>query len=173
MVFDIIAAAHITNNAIGKNGGLPWKNNTDMKYFREVTSYTTDPNKMNAVIMGRKTYESIGSSLKKRMNVVLSQTSTDASMNLCFHKSFDDALQMLYSKPNIENIFVIGGESVYKAALEHPQCRHIYLNLISDNCDVKDADAFFPAIDASRYKKIENKMIGQDVLNTVYVNKEL
>ena len=170
MVFDIIAAMHITNNAIGKNGALPWKNTTDMKYFRELTTTTLDAGKINAVIMGRKTYDSIGEPLRNRANVVLTRdTIKDVAIpNLSFQTSLEAALHRLDANPNVENVFVIGGESVYKSALEHPQCRHIYLNLISTKCDVSDADAFFPTIDPDKYKVASEKLIASDVINRVY-----
>jgi len=164
MVFDIIVAAHISNNAIGKNGALPWKNSADMKYFRELT---TDTSKINAVIMGRKTYDSIGAPLKNRINVVLTRDAANKSTipNLLFQSSLDAALN---ATTNAENVFVIGGESVYKEALNHPQCRNIYLNLISTKYDVNDADAFFPTIDPVKYKLLSEKLIASDVLNRVY-----
>jgi dihydrofolate reductase len=164
MVFDIIAAAHISNGAIGKNGALPWKNSADMKYFRELTS---DTSKINAVIMGRKTYDSIGAPLKNRINVVLTRDLANKSTipNLLFQSNLDAALN---ATTNAENVFVIGGESVYKEALNHPQCRNIYLNLISTKCDVNDADAFFPTIDQTKYKLLSEKLIASDVLNRVY-----
>ena len=169
MVFDIIAAVHISNNAIGKNGALPWKNSVDMKYFRELTTNTTDPNKINAVIMGRKTYESICAPLKNRINVVLSRTQQpDNGQQPIYQSNLDDALHLLGKKSDVENIFVIGGESVYKTALDHPSCRNIYLNLISTKCDVDNADAFFPTIDQAKYKQLSEKILASDVLNCVY-----
>jgi dihydrofolate reductase len=169
MMFDIIAAMHISNNAIGKNGALPWKNSTDMKYFRELTTTTSDASKSNAVIMGRKTYDSIGAPLKNRVNIVLTRDTMNKSTipNLSFQQSLD-AAALSAAKTTVENVFVIGGESVYKEALNHPQCRHIYLNLISTKCDVEDADAFFPTIDPTKYKLISEKLIGSDVMNQVY-----
>lgn len=168
---------HISNGAIGKNGALPWKNSTDMKYFRDLTTTTSDASKNNAVIMGRKTYDSIGAPLKNRVNIVLTRDALNKSTipNLSFQQSLDSALSTATlsattsaAATNVENIFVIGGESVYKEALNHPQCRHIYLNLISTKCDVEDADAFFPTIDPAKYKLISEKLIGSDVLNQVY-----
>jgi dihydrofolate reductase/thymidylate synthase len=170
-MFDIIAAAHISNSAIGKNGALPWKNSADMKYFRELTTTTLNTSKINAVIMGRKTYDSIGAPLRNRVNVVLTRdVIKDVTIpNLSFQSSLEAALHRLGTNPNVENVFVIGGESVYKSALEHPQCRHIYLNLISTKCDVSDADAFFPTIDPDKYKVASEKLIASDVLNRVYI----
>lgn len=161
---------HISNGAIGKNGALPWKNSTDMKYFRDLTTTTSDASKNNAVIMGRKTYDSIGAPLKKRVNIVVTRDTRNKSTipNLTFQQSLDAATISATATTTVENIFVIGGESVYKEALNHPQCRHIYLNLVSTKCDVEDADAFFPTIDPAKYKLISEKLIGSDVMNQVY-----
>jgi dihydrofolate reductase len=169
-MFDIIAAMHISNGAIGKNGALPWKNSTDMKYFRDLTTTTLDASKNNAVIMGRKTYDSIGAPLKNRVNIVVTRDTRNKSTipNLTFQQSLDAATISATATTTVENIFVIGGESVYKEALNHPQCRHIYLNLVSTKCDVEDADAFFPTIDPAKYKLISEKLIGSDVMNQVY-----
>jgi dihydrofolate reductase len=161
---------HISNGAIGKNGALPWKNSTDMKYFRDLTTTTLDASKNNAVIMGRKTYDSIGAPLKNRVNIVVTRDTRNKSTipNLTFQQSLDAATISATATTTVENIFVIGGESVYKEALNHPQCRHIYLNLVSAKCDVEDADAFFPTIDPAKYKLISEKLIGSDVMNQVY-----
>jgi dihydrofolate reductase len=69
--FNIIVGAHQTNMAIGSNNKIPWKCRTDMKFFKETTTKTKDPTKINAIIMGRKTFESLPSPLINRINVVL------------------------------------------------------------------------------------------------------
>merc|ERR1719225_2033744 len=76
MKFNLIVAACGKSLGIGLNGELPWRLKSEMKYFAETTSRTTDPDKINAVIMGRKTWESIPLKfrpLKNRFNVVLSR----------------------------------------------------------------------------------------------------
>ena len=75
MKVNLIVAACGKSFGIGCNGELPWRLRSEMKYFAETTSKTKDPNKRNAVIMGRKTWESIPSKfrpLKNRLNIVLS-----------------------------------------------------------------------------------------------------
>ena len=76
MKFNLIVAACGKSLGIGLNGELPWRLKSEMKYFAETTSRTIDSNKINAVIMGRKTWESIPLKfrpLKNRLNVVLSR----------------------------------------------------------------------------------------------------
>ena len=75
MKFNLIVAACGNSFGIGYNGELPWRLRSEMKYFAQTTSKVTDPNKRNAVIMGRKTWESIPPKfkpLKNRFNIVLS-----------------------------------------------------------------------------------------------------
>ena len=83
MKFNLIVAACGKSLGIGLNGELPWKLQSEMKYFAETTSKTKDCDKMNAVIMGRKTWESIPLKfrpLKNRFNVILSRQA-DYSLN--------------------------------------------------------------------------------------------
>jgi len=73
-----IVVAATESFGIGINGGLPWRIKRDMKFFRDKTSETTDPNKRNAVIMGRKSWESIPPKFKPltgRLNIVISSQS--------------------------------------------------------------------------------------------------
>jgi dihydrofolate reductase len=167
MQFDIVVGVHASNWAIGAKGKIPWKCRTDMQFFKELTTSTRDPNKVNAVIMGRTTYESLGKPLANRVNVVLSKMPFLCSDNqVCFSSSFNEAVNML--DPNIETVFVIGGEMVYKQAITHPKCRRIYLNLIRVACDLSDADAFFPAIDLGIYELVETKAIDPSVTSHVF-----
>ena len=71
MPFNIVLGVHSSNRAIGANGKIPWKCKADMKFFKELTTRTSIPGKINAVIMGRNTYESIGKPLPNRLNAVL------------------------------------------------------------------------------------------------------
>jgi dihydrofolate reductase/thymidylate synthase len=105
---------------IGKDGGLPWKLPGDMAYFRELTSRTHDDKKQNAVIMGRRTWESIPAKFRPlpgRLNVVLSRSGTAASFEgahrVC--SSLEQASELL-ARPEmqdkVESRFVIGGGQV-------------------------------------------------------------
>jgi dihydrofolate reductase len=71
--------------------------------------------------------------------------------------------------PTIENIFVIGGEMVYKQAINHTKCRKIYLNKISVPCDLGKSDTFFPKVVPSIYRLIEKKEIDPSVTSYVFV----
>lgn len=153
-MFSIIVA-HDKNRGIAKNGQLPWPpNKTDMKHFVEITSQTVDPNKFNAVIMGRKTWESIDAKykpLKNRINVVLRREgsdpvpTTDEDPVYTFN-NFDLVLNTLASTPFVESIFVIGGQEIYEMAIKDPRCTKIYVTEFKENFG--PCDRFFPAIPA-------------------------
>lgn len=167
MQFDIVVGVHASNWAIGAKGKIPWKCRTDMQFFKELTTSTRDPNKVNAVIMGRATYESLGKPLANRVNVVLSKMPFLCSdSQVRFSSSFNEALTIL--QPNVETVFVIGGEMVYKQAITHPKCRRIYVNLVQVACDLSDADAFFPAIDLGMYELLDSKILNSTVTSCVF-----
>ena len=111
-----------------------------MAHFKNIT---TD----NVVIMGRKTYESIGRTLPNRVNIVLSR---DMESNKDFY-TFDSIEKAIeWSKENYpqKEIFIIGGASVYDKALKDDIVDKLYMTKIKQT--VEDADAFFPEIDYKR-----------------------
>lgn len=158
MPFDIIAGMHVTNRAIGVAGKIPWKCRTDMKFFKEITTTTRDSTKVNAVIMGRKTFESLHAPLPNRVNVVLSKGSNN----------LDDTIAELESDPTIETIFVIGGAMVYREAINHPKCDKIYLNTVHVVSDLSGADAFFPEIDPNMYEVVQTTAMDATVTSYLY-----
>jgi len=178
MPFSIIVGAHSSNRAIGALNKIPWKCKADMKFFKETTSFVKNPTKMNAVIMGRKTFESLPAPLPNRLNVVLSnRTGNDLiipslknePIGVIFSNKFDKVVSQLEDDPNIETIFVIGGEMVYRDALNHPKCESIYLNLVHVVCDLSKSDAFFPDIDPNRYELVESVEIDPTVTTYRFV----
>lgn len=145
--FELIVAMD-QNRGIGKNGTLPWKLTDDLKHFRDITTATQNATSQNAVIMGRKTWESIPEKfrpLPKRLNIVLSKNSAwPLPSGVELFSSLDAALSALQkSTPRIEKIFVIGGAQVFNTAIGHPDCRAIELTQILQSFD---CDTFFPAI---------------------------
>ena len=187
MPFSIIVGVHATNRAIGSANKIPWKCRADMKFFKETTSVVSDLTKINAVIMGRKTFESLPAPLPNRLNVVLTKGtnssllippliknndsivfSNNSKNSIVFSNNFDKIIDELELNPKIETIFVIGGENVYKQALQHPKCEKIYLNLVHVECDLFGADAFFPEIDLTQYGLVETTIIDPTVTSYVY-----
>jgi len=141
--FDIIVACDL-NRGIGKNGTLPWRLSKDLKYFRDLTSATPVPEVLNAVIMGRKTWESIPPAhrpLKGRINIVLSHHADYPMPEGHFvATSFDQALEMLIPAP-VDRVFVIGGAEIYSQAMQHPGCGLLYLTEVRA---AFDCDTFLP-----------------------------
>ena len=147
-IFSIIVAMD-EKNGIGKEGGLAWHLAGDLKFFKKVTMETIDPTKKNAVIMGRKTWDSLPLKFKPlpgRLNVVLSQSLIlPPEGNTLLFSNLDDSLKALNENSDIESIFVIGGAQVYQYVLAHTACRTLYLTHLKGDFG---CDAFFPAIPA-------------------------
>ncbi|MDD3375560.1 MAG: dihydrofolate reductase [Candidatus Omnitrophica bacterium] len=159
--FDIIVALD-QENGIGRDGALPWALSPDLQYFKKITTTTEDPSKINAVIMGRKTWESIPEKfrpLSNRLNVVLTrnrefvlpkEVMLAGSLEFAFQE-----LSKLDFQDRIEKIFVVGGASIYAQALEKETCRTIYMTRIFSDFS---CDTFFPSID-DKFKEIESSEI--------------
>ncbi|KAJ9639328.1 hypothetical protein H2199_006361 [Coniosporium tulheliwenetii] len=165
----IVAATH--NLGIGKNGTLPWPSlKSEMAYFARVTKrppHSSPSGTKNAVIMGRKTWESIPPKfrpLKDRVNVVVTSSGRLASVEpekareqgIVVTTSLEEAVDCLRaagekgaksmgdaptSLPPIGKLFIIGGSSLYRAALDLPQAKRVLLTKIYKEYD---CDTFFP-----------------------------
>ncbi|GJN01134.1 hypothetical protein PR202_ga18374 [Eleusine coracana subsp. coracana] len=155
--YQVVVAA-TRDMSIGKDGILPWKLLGDLKFFKELTLTTSDPAKKNAVIMGRKTWESIPVKLRPlpgRLNVILTRSgSFDFATveNVLICGSMNSALELLASTPyclSIEKVFVIGGGQVLREYLNGPACEAIHLTDIESNID---CDTFIPPIDFSVFQ---------------------
>ena len=126
----IVAAAQ--NNAIGKQNGLLWQMPEDLKFFKRTTSGHT-------VIMGRKTYESVGRPLPNRRNIVITRQKEYQAEGIEVVHSLDDALALC--NPDEEN-FIVGGAEIYSLAMD--KVDRIYFTLIYG--EFPEADTFFPPI---------------------------
>lgn len=135
-----IIAAITDNNALGKDNKLLFRLKKDMAHFKNIT---TD----NVVIMGRKTYESLGKTLPNRVNIVLSRN-MESNEDFYTFDSIEKAIE--WSKENYpqKEIFILGGASVYDKALKDDIVDKLYMTKIKQT--VEDADAFFPEIDYKR-----------------------
>lgn len=130
MIISIIAAM-ASNGAIGRDGGLPWHLPADLRRFRELTTGHT-------VIMGRKTFESIGRPLPERVNIVITRQAGFGEPGVTVAGSLEEALSMASGEGEV---FICGGGEIYLQAL--PLADRIYLTLIDRPFD---GDAFFPEI---------------------------
>lgn len=125
----IVAAAQ--NNAIGKENGLLWQMPEDLKFFKKTTSGHT-------VIMGRKTYESVGKPLPNRRNIIITRQKDYKVEGAEVVHSLDEALALC--NPEEEN-FIVGGAEIYNQAMD--KVDRIYFTLIYAEFE---ADTFFPPI---------------------------
>ena len=140
MLISLIVAA-ASNNAIGRNNELLWHLPIDLKFFKNTTWALP-------VIMGRKTFESVGSKpLTGRTNIIISRQVDliSAYDNVWFAKSLDDALE-LAKKLETKEIMIAGGAQIYEQAM--PIANRIYLTRVHVNLE---ADAFFPAFSADEW----------------------
>lgn len=129
------------NRVIGKNNKLPWHLPEDLKQFKKITMG-------HPIIMGRKTFESIGKPLPGRENIVITRDSSYRAEGIRVTHSLQEAIQSFKVQ---DELFVIGGADIFKIAL--PFAHKIYLTLIAKNIE---GDTFFPELNWKKeFKKME------------------
>lgn len=141
--FSIILAVD-NENGIWKCWDLAWSIPEDMKYFKDTTIHTNDAKKQNAVIMGRKTWESIPEKFrpfKKRKNFILSREFTGWNINKDWateYSNFDSCLKAVSHMQDVEEIFIIWGSQLYNMSISHPHFKKAYITRIYNkyHCDV-------------------------------------
>jgi len=139
-VFEIVLAADL-DWGIGKANGLPWpKLRGDLQHYKRITS-TASEGRRNAVVMGRKTWESkevAGKPLPNRLNVVVSHQELAVPPGVVVAHSIDEALAV----GGVESIFVVGGAGLLRDAIDRPDLRFVYLTRIEHrfDCDVQMPD---------------------------------
>lgn len=138
-------AAMAENRTVGINNALPWHLPEDLKYFKRTTSG-------KAIIMGRKTYESIGRPLPNRTNIVISRNPEFQAEGIRVVRTLEDAIELAESVNEIngvDEVMVIGGAAIYELAL--PKADRLYLTHV--HADVH-GDAFFPEVDFKQFKQV-------------------
>jgi dihydrofolate reductase len=142
-----LVVAYDARRGIGRDGALPWRLPGDLRRFRQITTATDTADRVNAVIMGRRTWESLPDRFRPlpgRVNIVLSRSPATDRRGPAPHRwadGFDEALTVLAGAPydrSVERVFVIGGATVFRAALAHPACRRVFATEIEGDfgCDV-------------------------------------
>jgi dihydrofolate reductase len=131
MIISSIAAI-AENNAIGKNNQLLWRLPADLKHFKVITTGHT-------VIMGRKTFESVGKPLPNRRNIVVTRSKALHIEDVEVVNSIEQAIALCDQD---EEVFIVGGAEIYKAAMDITA--QIYLTVVHENFE---ADTYFPQID--------------------------
>src|SRR6185503_7322568 len=145
-------AAVDRKNAIGKGGKLPWHYPADMKFFRETTTG-------HAVVMGRKTWLTIGKPLKNRLNIVLSRDSNIEPQDSLIVLSDVDSV-ISFGESLTTDLFVIGGAQIYNAFL--PRIEEWIITQVP--LTVSGADAFMPDGYLDGFKEKDSKEIDDDLI---------
>lgn len=150
-----LIVANTQSGVIGKDNQIPWKNKNDLQRFKEITSGSY-------VIMGRKTFESIGKPLNNRINIVISSTLKNIPGVRIF-KKIEDAVIWLSNQtiafPKMElKAFVIGGGQIYKKFIEDGLVDNIYQTIIKEDVS---GDVFFN-FDKSNWENIKKYQVSDN-----------
>jgi len=172
-----IITALSKNRGIGYRGKLPWNIRKDMNFFKNTTSNVLNKKKINAVVCGRTTWNSIPPKfrpLPNRLNIVLSSSMPEEE-NVTVCRNLDEVHDYIYqNRKKIESTYVIGGTSVYKQFLDNDLVSDVYFTEIDKDyqCDV-----FMPELDNDKFKLISSKEDSENDVNMKfnhyqYHNKE-
>jgi dihydrofolate reductase len=154
MKINLVVAAS-NNDAIGKDNKLLWHLPNDLKMFKNLTS-------KKVVVMGRKTYESIGKPLPNRLNVIITKNKNyknDTALGCIIADSVENAIKLIESIDGSKEAFIIGGGTIYKQVLEMGMIDEIYLTKV--DCEIEDADTFFE-FDESKWVSISEEKHTKD-----------
>lgn len=138
---NLIAACQQADWGIGQDGKIPWHSVSDMRYFKKITSKTKNKSLQNAVIMGRKTFETIGKALPNRVNYVVTKSPATYSpiCDINFVSALSTALKLATSNSTVERVFIIGGADIYHQILTDWSCNleNVYITFTNSsyNCD--------------------------------------
>ena len=149
MILSLIAAMD-NNRLIGKDNDLPWHLPADLQHFKSVTM-------SKPILMGRKTYVSIGRPLPGRQNIVLTRSTDVQIEGVTVVNSIEDAMK---AAQDVEEVMVIGGSSIYELVL--PEVDRMYLSFVDGEFE---GDAWFPEFDEAEWEVIDEKAQAADEKN--------
>lgn len=150
--------ARSRNHVIGRDNQMPWKISADLQFFKRVTMG-------HPVIMGRKTWESIGRPLPGRRNIVVSRNASYQATGGELVGSLDEALKSL---SEFSRVFVIGGEQLFTQAF--PKADRLYITEI--DMDIEGGDTFFEVPNESDWKEIERTPGSEGDVNFSFITLE-
>jgi dihydrofolate reductase len=151
-----LIAAFAQNLVVGINNSLPWHLPEDLKYFKRTTSG-------KAIIMGRKTYESIGRPLPNRTNIVVTRNPDFKAEGVVTVMSLEAGIKHAESVNlinGIDEVMIIGGAAIYQASL--PMADRLYLTHVHANVE---GDAYFPTVDFDQWKEVGREDFKKDESN--------
>jgi dihydrofolate reductase len=143
-----LIVAMASNRVIGLNNKMPWHLSADLKKFKQITMGSP-------ILMGRKTYESIGKPLPGRTNIIISRNTDYQQAGCLVFNNLETALQSASELTN--ELFVIGGSDLYQTLL--PLADNLYLTLINQ---AVAGDTYFPEIDLNEWKEVAREDINDD-----------
>ena len=152
-----IVVAKARNGVIGRNNALPWRLPEDLAHFKRVTIG-------HPIVMGRKTWESIGRPLPGRRNIVVTRDAAWAAAGAERAGSFEEAL---LAGANDERLSIIGGASLYISAIPHT-----HELIVTEIARDFDGDVFFPTIDSSVWREVSretHRSSGDDTFDFAFV----
>lgn len=136
------------NGVIGRDGQLPWRLSSDLKTFRRLTLG-------KPVVMGRKTFQSIGRPLDQRDNIVVSRDPAFEPQGVTVLPDIAEAMilaRALARTSGVDEVMVIGGAALFEAAL--PEAHRIYLTEVDA---APEGDVYFPALDPSAWREVKRE----------------
>jgi dihydrofolate reductase len=151
MIVSLLVAAS-ENNVIGKDNQLPWHLPNDLKYFKNLTWGMP-------ILMGRKTFDSIGKPLPGRKSIVITRNNDWQHAGVTVVHSIDEAIQQAIAF-GVKEIFVIGGAEIFQSSL--PSANRIYLTRIHHQFD---GDVFFPEVSIKEWNLVSNRFCAADDKN--------
>ena len=152
MRISFIVAKSENDNVIGINNKLPWHLKEDLQNFKKITMG-------HHILMGRKTFESIGKALPGRMSLVVSSEPKANQESVLWFTSIFRAIKQAERNGETE-LFIIGGEKVFRSALS--LCDRIYLTEVKGNIK---GDTFFPPLSVKNWKKVSEQTFSQNTDN--------
>lgn len=141
MVLSIIVAA-AENNVIGRDNGLVWRLSADLKRFKALTTGHT-------ILMGRKTYESVGKALPNRRNIVISRNPDYKAAGCEVVRGVEEALELTKGE---DEVFVTGGGTIYKELWD--KADRLYLTVVHQECE---GDTVIPPVDPEKWKEVSRE----------------
>ncbi len=151
MIISLLVAAD-ENNVIGKDNQLPWHLPNDLKYFKNLTWAMP-------ILMGRKTFESIGKALPGRKSIVITRNKNWQQTEVDVVYSIDEAIELAKSY-DVKEIFVIGGAEIFNTAFE--KAHRIYLTRIHHQFE---GDVYFPVVNEKEWRLIKEHRCTKDEKN--------
>ena len=151
MILSLLVAA-AENNVIGKNNQLPWHLPNDLRYFKNQTWGMP-------ILMGRKTFESIGKPLPGRKNIVITRNKNWKAEGAIVVHSLEEAIQ-LAEKDGVKEIFVIGGAEIFNDAFD--KADRLYLTRIHEDID---GDTYLKGMKESDWEMVKNRFCTADEKN--------